>query len=329
MLRREVLLGSTLIALASGGTAQAAEPRFNRPITLIVPFAAGNTADIVARILSEKLAQIVRQPVIVDNRAGGGGMMGTSAVARAAADGYTLLLTTPSPLVLNPVIYRRLPYDPVVDLVPLGIVSSQPMILLASRELGVTGLVDFIARARAANPDLAYASVGQGTYSHFAIELLLSRVGARGTHVPYRGAAAAQTDLMADRVSFMLDGFATGYEQVKGGNVVGLAVTSLERVAAAPELPTFAESGIAGLEDFEVSGWVGLFAPRGTPEPIVGFYERAVNEILGSGGVRDRLLKLNMAPVDRSSSDRLRAAVLADSAKWREVARAARIEPRD
>jgi tripartite-type tricarboxylate transporter receptor subunit TctC len=313
MLRRALLALPALAALPRPARAQAWAPQ--RPVRLVVPFAPGGSQDILGRLFAEALRDIVGQQVVVENRGGAGGIVGAEAVARAAPDGHTLLLATAGQTTLAKALGRRLSYDPLTDLLPVVQLVDSPVALVVAPGSGIATAADLLARARAADPPLAYASTGVGTNTHLVMEDLAARMGFRATHVPYRGAAAAFNDLVAGRIPMMF----VSVPSVLGaqpGQLRVLGVTSRERFPALPEVPTLIEAGIPG---FEASIWTGVALPAGTPAPVVARWREAFVQALGTDLVRSRLGVLGATPVG-GTTEAFARLVQEDYERWRRVA---------
>ncbi len=294
-----------------------------RPIRLLVPFPAGSSPDLIARLLAVPLGAALGQNFIVDNRPGAAGEIGTGAVAHAQADGYTLLLTIQGPLVTAPLLNRRLPYDPAKDLQPIGLVATSPNLLVIDPKLGVASLADFLQLVRSKPGQLNYGSVGNGSAAHLVMEAFMARAGIALTHVPYPGFAQVVNAMLAGQVQagFMVPGAAIG--QVRAGKLLALGVTSLERVAALPDLATMAELGFAG---FEATSWQALLAPARTPAVIVDRLARELQTILRSEAMRDRLQPLYFTAAS-SSPEGLARLMAAERQRWAGVIKAAGVEP--
>ena len=270
--RRAFARGAALAPLAIARAR--GEPAWpDRVIRIIVPFAAGAFTDVSARLLATELAEELGQSVIVENRGGAGSVLGTTAVVRAAPDGYTLLLTDTS-LSISPGLYPDLPYDPLRDLAQISRVALSPSILLVRPDLGARTLAELVALARQRPGEVSFGSGGPGSSAHLAMELMLDTAGIRGQHVPFRGVAAAITEIMAGRVDMVIASLAAGVAQVKAGTLLGLALSADQRSPLLPQVPTFAE---AGLPAYRMMFWWGLAAPAGTPGGIVERLNYAVN----------------------------------------------------
>ncbi|QCI62953.1 Bug family tripartite tricarboxylate transporter substrate binding protein [Phreatobacter stygius] len=276
MLRR-VLLGLTAFAMMglAAGPAAAAFP--DRAVRIIVPFPAGGSNDVIARLIGQRLSEIWKQPVVIENRPGAGGNIGTEAVVRADPDGYTLLVTAPGPLVINPALYANLAFKPLDDLAPVALVANVPIVLAVNPQVGATTVAELIALAKAQPGKLLFGSSGNGTTNHLAGELLKTLAGINIAHVPYRGAAPAMSDLIAGHIPILFDNLPAVRPQVAGGKIRALAVAGAARSPLYPELPTMIEAGVAG---FDASAWFGLSAPAKTPPEVMKVLVDTVTTIL-------------------------------------------------
>ena len=298
---RRRLLGATLAAAAAAGLpaavrAQAADwPA--RPVRLIVPFGPGSTPDVLARVVGDRLAQVLRQPVIVENRAGAGGNLGTDLVAKAAPDGYTVGVSITGPLVNNTVLYGKLPYDPFRDLAPVTLAATQPNVLAVSSELGVDTVGQLLALLRRNPGRYNYASVGAGTVAHLSMELVKAKTGTFIVHVPYNASPAAVLSILQGDTHMASLAPLAVLPQVKAGRLKALAVTTRERSSFMPDVPTFREAGIA---DIEATAWIGIVVPAKTPAPIVERLNREIAAILREPAVVERLRAMYMDPVGDS-----------------------------
>ncbi|TPG52409.1 tripartite tricarboxylate transporter substrate binding protein [Roseomonas nepalensis] len=316
---RRTALGATLgAALAAPALAQGIS---TRPITLMTPFSAGSPPDFVARLMADGLARRWNQPFVVDNRVGASGNIGTQAVARAAPDGHTLMVTA-STLVMNVSLFRNLPYDPVGSFAPVAELATVGFGLLLHPSAGASA-VEFVAGAKARPGSVNYGSPGVGTPHHLAMEMFRQRSGIQLTHVPYRGAAGAVTDLLAGQVAAMFVPIGSARELAKDNRVRLVAVASDARLAAAPEVPTLAEVGLAAMD---MRDWYGLFAPAGTQPEILAKLNATANEVLAAPDVLAALSAQGMTAVG-GPADRLRADVAGDLARWAGVVREAGITP--
>lgn len=260
-----------------------------RSIRLVVPFAAGGGTDIAARIVGAKLSEAMGQPVVVDNRAGASGTIGTELAAKSPGDGYTLLMGSNGPLAINPGLHAKLPYHPLRDFAPVALVTTMPFLMVVHPALPVKSVKELIGLAKARPGQLNYASPGSGSTTHLATELFKAMAGLNIVHVPYKGVAPASTDLISGQVQLLSGDLSTLMPHVRSGKMKALAVTSAKRSTLVPELPTVSESGVPG---YEVSGWFGVLAPAGTPREIVVRLNAEIVKGLGSGDVRERLAAL-------------------------------------
>jgi tripartite-type tricarboxylate transporter receptor subunit TctC len=313
---RRALLGAAAAALAPlAGPALGQGQYPTRPVTMVVPFAAGGPTDTVARLVAQVMTNDLGQTVVVENVGGAGGTLGAQRVAQARPDGYTILLHHIG-MATIPTLYRRLAYDPVNGFETIGLVTEVPMTLVARRNLGPNTLQELVALARRERDRLNYANAGIGAASHLCGLLFQKAIDVPFTTVPYRGTGPAMNDLVAGTVDLMCDQTTNTTEQIRAGTIRGFAVTTRERVASLPDLPTAAE---AGLPDFEVSVWHGLYAPRGTPAPIIERLNRALLVALRDETLGRRFAELGTAPVAaaRATPQVHRTFWQEDIAKWR------------
>jgi tripartite-type tricarboxylate transporter receptor subunit TctC len=307
-----VLIGSLgVLAAFSGALAQPAFPA--KPVTLVVPFPPGGALDIVARTLAEEMRKHLGQPMIVDNRPGAGGTLGTGLVARAAPDGYTILLGSIATHAIGPGLFRSLSYDAVKDFAPITQLTSSPLMVTSSATLKATSLAELLALARANPGKLNYASTGNGTAVHLAGAMLKSAAKLDVEHVPYKGGAEAMTALMTGEAAFMVVNLELALPQVKGGKARALAVSGPRRLATLPDVPTLREAGLAGAD---VSTWFGLFAPAGTPRAIVDRLHR--DAVTSLQALRERFAAQGDDTVG-STPDEFAAWVRSEHARWGKV----------
>ncbi len=291
----------------------------NKPVKLVVPFPPGGPTDVFARVLSAALSEQLGQQVVIENKGGAGGTVGTDLVAKAKPDGYTLLFGTAATHGINVSLYDQLPYDPLKDFELVALAGLVPMVLLVSLEQP-RRLPELIAKLKADKGKPSYASSGNGTTNHLAGELFKTRAGIEATHVPYRGSGPALQDLMGGRVTFMFDSFGTSLEQIKAGKLYAVVIMADKRSQARPDVPTAAEAGLA---NFVGGTWNIVAVPGGTPKPIVDRLNTAVNKALASATVAERLQQLGIEAVTDSTPTSTRAFVTAEIAKWRDVIRVA------
>ncbi|MBO9644270.1 MAG: tripartite tricarboxylate transporter substrate binding protein [Pseudacidovorax sp.] len=292
--RRAAVCGLLALAATAGALPAMAQPDYpSRPITLVIPFPPGGSADVIGRLMGQRISTALGQPVVVDNRPGAGTAIAAGYVAKAPADGYTLLLGSPSTFTANPAIRSNLPYDPVKSYDPIAIVARIPLVLLANKDVPINTVKEFVAAAKASPEKYSYASFGAGTTSHFAGEIILGAVGAKMLHVPYKGSAPAMTDLIGGQVPFSVDTVTAAIPQLKGGKVKAIAVTTAKRSSQLPNVPTFAE---AGYPDINVDTWIMLVAPKGTPAPVRERLEKAIEQIVASPDAKAALAAQGAEP---------------------------------
>lgn len=306
--RRPVLCALGLVALGASSGWAVADPAYPaRPITLVVPFPPGGSADVIGRAIAPKLGERLGAAVIVDNRPGAGTAIGAAYVAKAAPDGYTLLLGSGSTLTLNPAIRKALPYDAVKSFEPVGMVSRAGLVLLAHPSTPINNLGGLKTAVQSAPGKYAYASFGAGTSSHFAAEMGFYAMGIKLMHVPYKGSAPAMTDLIGGQVPFSVDTVTAALPQLRAGKIKAIAIASSKRAAALPDVPTFAESGYA---DVKLDSWSMLLTPRGVPAAVKAKLQKALAETLSDAGVRKTLADQGLEP---SFSTALEAAALIEN----------------
>lgn len=285
------LLALLLLAFATTAFAQGWP---TRPVRLIVPFPAGSSPDLVARILTEQLAPAFGQPFVVENRPGAGGNLGTGLVAKADPDGYTFGLSIPGPLAVNTVLYRKMEYDPFKDLAPVSLVAFSPNVLVVDPKLGVSSVKEFVAAVKAQPGKLNYGSVGNGSASHLTMELLKKIAGLDIVHIPYPGSPQVSTALLNGQISGAFIVPATAMPQVQAGRLKALGATTTVRSAVLPNVPTIAEQGFPG---FESTAWIAMVAPAKTPRAIVDRVSAEVVRIVRTPEVREKLQRIYFQPV--------------------------------
>ncbi len=315
------LLGGALLTPASALVhAQNAYP--SKPVKLVVTYAAGGANDLTARIYAKLLGEKLNQAFIVENRPGGSGVTGTTEVARAKSDGYTLLLGAGGTMTINPVLLPNLTYAPLKDFAPIGLAAQAPLVVLVPPSLPINSIQELISYAKSRKEGISYASPGPGTPLHLAAEMFMHQAGLTALHVPYRGSAPALTDLMASRVDVMFDVQGSSLQFIRAGRLRALAVTSMQRSTHLPDVPTLHESG---LKDFDVISWFGLFAPIQTPIPIVKQLSEALQAVATTPEAAAQLAPLGMSPVN-GSPQVLRELVEKEQAKWRSIIKRANIK---
>jgi len=285
--RRTLITAASLLPMVAG----AEESYPSRPVRVVVAFPAGGSVDIVARLVGAELSKRLGQPFVVDNRSGAGGNVGTDYVAKAAPDGYTLLMAGAGPIVTSPALNPQLPYDPKHDLTPITLIALQANMLIVHPSLPVHNVAEFIAYARAHPGAINYGTAGIGASQHLAAEAFALRTGVQMTHVPYRGGAPALNDLVAGQVQAMFETIPTALQVVRSGQARALGVTTINRSPAMPELPTVAEQGLDG---YEARAWLGLLGPGGMPEPLVALLDRTVREVVAMPEIAARLVDLGL-----------------------------------
>ncbi len=282
--------------------AAAAQNFPSRPVTLVVPFPAGSTTDLVGRILSDELTKSLGQNVVIDNRGGAGGTIGAEAVARAAPDGHTLLMGTIGTHSINPAVYAKINYDPIADFSPIIQFGTAPNVLVVNPSLPVKNVKDLIEYIRANPGKVNYGSSGNGTSNHLSGAMFAARNGLKATHIPYRGGAQAITDLLRGEVQFMFYHYLPLLPHIAEGKLRAIAITSANRIDALPDVPVMKE---AGMDDFEVSAWFGVWAPAKTPADVVGKLNSIISGIINSPGVQKNLKGQGIDPVNGSPADLL------------------------
>lgn len=322
MQRRNWIAAAAALVIATPFIAPTASAQAwpTRPIKLVVPFPPGGLIDNMARLIGPKLSNELGQPIVIDNKPGAGGNLGAAEAARAAADGYTLLMASP-PLTISPALYSKLPYKP-EQIAPVALLGRVPNVLMVHPTSGINSVAELTALAKSKPGQLNYASNGQGTSLHLSAELYKSQSGAFVTHIPYRGAAAAQTGLMATEVNMMFDNLPSALGLIKGGKLKALAVTTPMRSSALPDVPTMEEAGMKG---FQVFSWFGVAAPAGLPAPIQQKLEQALERVANMPEVKAAMLKSGAEPA-WANSQGLASFMQADTAKWKNVAAFANIK---
>ncbi len=319
MVTKRGLLGLTALALLGSVTMAAAQDAFpTRPVSLVIPFPAGGSTDLVGRIVAEKMSSLLGQQIVVDNRGGAGGNVGSAAVAKAEPDGYTILMGTVATHAINPALYKKMPYDPVADFAPVSLLVVVPNVLVVNPDFPAQNVQELIALAKEKPGELSYASSGNGTPLHLSGELFKSMAGVDIVHVPYKGAGPALIDVMGGHVPIMFDNLPSSTEHIKAGKLRGLAVTTAERAPSMPDLPTIAESGLPGYETYT---WNALFAPAGTPPEVIAKLNEAAVAAVKDPAVQAKLADVG-ASVVGSTPEELGEHVKAEMAKWAPVVKA-------
>lgn len=314
---------STLLSLALAwplaALADAAYP--DKPVKFVVPYPPGGGTDVVARIVQQRLQAALGQSIVIENKGGAGGSLGTDIVAKAAPDGYTVLFTLSSHTI-NPAIFPKLPYDTIKDFEPVGLVASLPQLLAANMAVPVRSVADVVAQAKAAPDKFSFASVGNGSPGHLAGELMVLRTGAPMAHIPYRGGGPAVTDVIGGQVPLLWVSIPAAAAQVKAGKLRALAVSTTKRSPAFPDVPTMQEAGVA---DFEVDSWYAMLVPAKTPRPIIDRLNKALNTVLAEPAIRAQLLDQGADAVG-GTPEALAKVIAAEVPKWVKLAKDANIK---
>ncbi|MBC7780435.1 MAG: tripartite tricarboxylate transporter substrate binding protein [Proteobacteria bacterium] len=312
------------VALASGASTALAQPAPgaawpDRPIRLLVPFPPGGINDLVARIIGNKLTEQLQQAVIIDNRVGAGGTIGLGIAARATPDGYTLAFGATSTVAVSPALYRELSYDPLTAFAPIAPIAAVPSVLLVGNSVAASSMKELIALARAKPGVLNYASAGSGTSQHMGAELLKAMAKIELQHIPYKGGAAAITDLIGGQVQIQIEPLPTALPHIRSGKTRALAVTSPARLSILPDTPTLAEA--AALPGYELMIWFGLLAPANTPRPIVQRLNRETARAIASPDVRERFAQQGADPSPAQTPEQFGAFIRREITRWAEVVR--------
>lgn len=313
--RRSALLGTLL--LCGTGLAAAAFP--DKPIRLIVPFPAGGAADVMARGMAERLGHELKQQVIIDNRGGAGGSTAAEAAAKSPPDGYTLFFATMGTQAINPALYSKLRYDPLKDFAPISLTHITPRVLVVGPSVQAKNVAELIAAAKARPDALTYGSAGNGSSSHLSGALFETMAGVKMLHVPYKGSAPLLTDVLAGRVDMTFDSFTVYEEYIKAGKVRALGVTSRRRLATLPQVPTIAEAGQSmGLSGYDVSNWLGVLAPAGTPKDVIATLHAALGRAMATPALKQQLVALGIEPAF-GTPEEFGALIRAELPKWAEI----------
>ena len=323
--RRNALAAAAVTLLLAGGTAGAQGTWPTKPVRIVVPFAAGGTTDILARAVAPELSKAFGQQFIVDNRAGAGGNVGAEIVARAPNDGYTLLMGTVGTHGINRALYPKLPYDPIKDFAPITLVAAVPNVMEMNADkakaLNINSVADFIKYAKANPGKLNMASSGSGTSIHLAGELFKTMTGSFMTHIPYRGSGPALLDMVGGNADVMFDNLPSSMQQIKGGKLKALAVTSAQRSPALPDVPTVEEAGGPTLKGYEASSWFGLLAPAGTSPEIINRIQQEVAKSLNTPAIKEKLQAQGAIPSGNTPAAFAKL-IESEHTKWAKVVKA-------
>jgi tripartite-type tricarboxylate transporter receptor subunit TctC len=310
--RREVIAGCGGLVWLAEAPARAEADYPSRTIKMVVPYPAGGTTDLLGRLIADQFKTGLAATVIVENKPGAGTTLGAEQVAKSEPDGYTLLMATSTTLAINKTLYKNLPYDPVKDFSPVGLVAGVPFALIVNPTLPAKTLPQFIAYAKS-KPGLAYGSAGNGSPQHLGAEMIKTAAGIDIRHVPYRGSVPAMLDVIAGHIPFMVVDLQPALQQIREGKVRVLGVTTPKRVAAAPDIPTLAEAGLPG---FELVAWQGVVAPAGTPRAIVDQLAAQLGKLLADPATREKLAALSLEPLPPSTPDSFAAYIKTEVNRW-------------
>jgi tripartite-type tricarboxylate transporter receptor subunit TctC len=316
------VMAAAMLAAAAHGVAFAAQAYPTRPIRIVVAYTPAGATDILARVIGQKMNEAWGQPVIIENRPGANGNIGTEYAAKAAPDGHTFLMTTAGPHGINPSLYRKLGYDAVKDFTAVSLVALVPNILVVNNALPAKSVKELIAYAKANPGKLSYGSPGAGSTAHLSMELFKSMTGTNLVHVPYKGSAGVLTDVMGGQIAATMDNMPAYLPQVKAGKIRALAVTPNKRSPAAPDIPTVAEAGVPG---YNSSAWFGLVAPAATPKDVVSKLSAETARILQLPDVKSRLSELGAEPIG-GTPEQFSAHIKAEIEKWAKVIKEANVE---
>lgn len=295
----------------------------DKPITIVVPYAPGGTTDILGRMLAQQMGPLLGRQLIVDNKPGAGSSIGAAYVAKAPADGSTLLVATSTTLAINPWLYKKLAYEPQKDFAPIGMIGAVPLVAVVNASLPVKTVAELVALSKSRPQGLSYGSAGNGSPQHLGAEMFKAATGASLSHVPYKGSGPAVTDLLGGQIDVMFSDIPPALPHVKSGRLRAIAVSSLRRQPALPEVPTIAESGAAGTKDFEAVAWQSLVAPAGTPPELVRKDADALARVMAQKDLRARLEADGFEPVATPMSpEQLAAYIRSETDRWGKVIRA-------
>ena len=329
-MQRRTLIHTAALAAAVGfislpAAAQGTWPT-GKPISYVVPFAAGGTTDTLGRLIGQQLGTALGTTVVVENKGGAAGSIGSEAAARAAPDGYTLLGGTVSSHAINISLYPKLGYDPIKSFTPVTLIGTNPVVLVVAANSPHKTLKDVLAAAQAKKDGgLSSASAGTGSSQHLAVELLAYKSGVKFTHIPYKGSGPAIQDVISGQVDMMFDTTVVAAPHIQSGKLRAIAVTSPKRLASMPDVPTVAESGVNGLADFQVQSWQAIFVPANTPTPVVTRLHDEIRKILAQPDMQNRLKGFGMEPADMNTAQ-ISAFQKAEVEKWAQVIKAANIK---
>ncbi len=308
-------------ALAIAGLPTALLAQADKPITIVVPYAPAGTTDMLGRMLAQQMAPLLGRQILVDNKPGAGSGVGAAYVAKAAPDGSTLLVATSTTLAINPWLYKKLAYDPAKDFAPIGLIGAVPLLLVVNATLPVKSVAELVALSKSTTGGLSYGSAGNGSPQHLGAEMFKAQTGANLTHVPYKGSGPAVTDLIGGQIQLMFSDIPPALPHVRSGRLKALAVSSLKRQPALPDVPTVAESGAPGTRNFEAVAWQSLVAPAGTPRAVVARYSEALAKVMAQPELRAKLEKEGFEP-GTSTAEQLAAYIVSETDRWGPVIKA-------
>lgn len=311
---------SVVIVLAATATGAAGQGYPTKPVTIILPYAAGGNTDVIARTLGHRLEQRLGQTFVIEQRLGAASVIGAAYVARANPDGYTILIGTSTTMAINASVYKHLPYDPTKDLIPIALVAGVPFLLVVNPALPVKSLNDLAALAKSRPQGLTYASNGAGGAAHLFAELMIGRLGIRMVHVPYKGLSPALNDVVAGHVDVMFGDFATALPLVEAGRLRALGVSTGKRLRPAPDIPALAEVGMPG---FDASSWQMMIAPAGIPKPILARLNGEIRAIMSEAEIRSGFERRGLLPLDSGTPEELQAYVKSEIERWGAVVKQA------
>lgn len=329
MQRRTLIHTAAAAALLASGLPALAQGTWptGKNITYLVPFPAGGTTDVLGRLISQQLGTVLGTSVIIDNKGGAGGSVGSEIASRAPADGYTMLGGTISSHAINVSLYPKIGYDPQKSFAPVTLIGTNPVVLVVNQASPYKTLKDVIdaSKAKAAAGGISSASAGTGTSQHLALELMAYKSGVKFTHIPYKGSGPAIQDVIGGQVDMMFDTTVVAGPHIQSGKLRAIAVTSAKRLPSMPDVPTVAESGIPGLADFSVESWQAIFVPAGTPAPVIDRLHTEIRKILAKPDMQEKLKGFGMQPADMTTAQ-IAAFQKAEVEKWAQVIKAANIK---
>lgn len=328
LLQRALVTGTLTAAAALPAATAFAQANWptGKAITYMVPFPAGGTTDVLGRLISQKLGTALGTSVVIDNKGGAGGSVGSEIASRAAPDGYTMLGGTVSSHAINVSLYPKIGYDPITSFAPVTLIGTNPTVLVVPANSPYKTLKDVVEASKAKAGGLSSASAGIGTSQHLSLELLAYKSGVKFNHVPYKGSGPAIQDVIGGQVDMMFDTSVVAAPHIASGKLRAIAVTSPKRLDAMPDVPTVAESGLQGLADYSVLSWQAIFVPAGTPAPVVERLHKEIRAILAQPEMQERLKSFGMQPADMTTAE-IAAFQKAEVAKWAQVIKAANIKP--